>query len=129
MDSLILTDLMVLRRLTIRVQFYQLTFFRRNIIVRMLSTITASAFSELALEVTGFPSHHLEKTSAEYLGSWEEVDKFIQERFAERGDFKFIIGTGRLYYRETFQRHAEESFPLLAKIGCMHFERSHFVGE
>ena len=65
----------------------------------------------------------------EHWGNWREIDKFFYEQFATHGDFTLIIKTGKLCEPDTFQRHAKESFPLLASRECIHFETSDLVDE
>ena len=91
-----------------------------------LSTITSPAFCEFALELSGFPSHFTQPSSV-YWGDWGDINQLLEERFAMSGDFRIIITTGKLYDRETFRRHAEEIFPLLASRGCIRFETSFLI--
>jgi hypothetical protein len=94
----------------------------RDLLLEALSTIIASpAFREFTLELYGYSSYFCRQHSMEW-GRWKKVDKFLEERFASRGDFSFVIQTGRVDDRETFQRQAREVFPLLVERGCARFE-------
>jgi hypothetical protein len=57
-------------------------------------------------------------------GGWKKVDRFLEERFASRGEFSFIIRTSKVDDRESFERQAKEVFPLLVERGCARFEIS-----
>lgn len=95
--------------------------------LRALSTITSPVFCEFVLELGKLPSQ-FSRPSFEHWGHWQDgIDKLFEKRFAERGDFRLIIRTGKLYDREMFQAHARESFPLLARRDCIRFETSHSI--
>lgn len=85
-----------------------------------LSTIRSPDFCELVLELGKLPSQF--NSRLEHWGDWGNVDRFFEERWGEREDFRLIIRTGKLYDRETFEAHAKESFPLSTKRGCIRFE-------
>lgn len=115
-----------LRRLTLRTVFSQLMDLGLRLIHSVLSTIHSPIFSELVLEMCGLPSH-FSRSSLEHWGDWGEVDRFLEDQFATRGDFRLIVKTGRVYDSETFQRHAKEAFPLLANRERIHFEIFHSI--
>jgi hypothetical protein len=112
----------VLHRLTLRMSCHQMESFKPDTLLGVLSTVTSPVFHEFVLELDGFPSW-FDEASPMHRDRWEGIDELLEERFAERGDFMVIIRTGGSYYPETFQRHAKESFPLLARRGCIYFER------
>ena len=118
------TEAMGLCRLTIRVLFTRVADVTSGSFP--ISTITSPFFSEFVLELGGLSSHP-DGLSPEYWGRWESIDRFLNERFAKHGHFKLIIRTGECHDPETFQRHAKETFPLLASVGCIRFEVSHSV--
>ncbi|KAF9645152.1 hypothetical protein BDM02DRAFT_693138 [Thelephora ganbajun] len=94
----------------------------------MLSTITSSVFCEFVLEFGKLPPY-FNRPSLEHWGHWDKIDRFLEERFGERRDFRLIIRTGKLYNWETFQRHAKKRFPLLTRRGRVLFETSHSIEE
>lgn len=120
------TQLTLLRVLTFRVVLPQGSILRHGPLLRAVSTIASPVFRELVLELGGLPSH-TNRSPSNYWGQWAETDRFLEERYAGCGDFKLVLRTGKLRDRETFQAHTEETFPLLAKRGCIHFETSEFV--
>lgn len=92
-------------------------------------TVSSPFFCELVLELGGLP-FQLGGPSREYRGRWEEIDRFLERRFAERpGDFKLTIRTRNFLDWENFQIHAKETFPLLESRGCIRFETSHPSGK
>src|SRR5579872_6987111 len=115
---------MFLRRLTFRLSSRQMSIIQRDVLLRVLATITSPVFCEFVLELSGVPSQFTGPSSA-YWGRWGSIDDFIDERFSQRGDFRVIISTGELCDWENFQWHAKRAFPLLAKRGCIHFEMPH----
>lgn len=89
-----------------------------------LSSITSPNFREFVLELGEFPSY-FNRPPLKHWGRWEEIDRFLNGRFAERADFRLVIRTGRLHVnRATFQKRAKETFPLLTSRGCIAFETS-----
>jgi hypothetical protein len=121
--GLTFTGINVLRRLTFRMWFSYTSTFRSELLLGVLSTITSPPFCELVLELGGHP--RLGKPPSGYQDPWEEIDKYLEERFTDRGDFKILIKKDGLYGRKSFQRHVKESFPLLARRGCIEFEKLH----
>lgn len=119
------TEVVVLRRLTIRVMFTRMARFSLGSLP--FSTIASPVFSEFVLELDGLSSHP-DPLSPEYWGHWEWIDEFLQGRFADHGDFKLIIRTGKLRDPEIFQGHARNTFPLLASRGCIRFEMTPSIG-
>lgn len=93
-----------------------------------LSTITSPIFSEFVFELGKLP-FLLTRPTWELWGHWVEIDQLFEERFAERGEFRLVIRTGKLYDRETFETFAKENFPLLARRGCVSFETSHSLDQ
>lgn len=83
-------------------------------------------FSEFVLELGKLPSQ-FSRPSWDHWGRWYIIDRYLEEIFAEHGDFSLIVRTGKLYDRETFQTHAQERFPLLAERGCIRFETSYSI--
>lgn len=128
MEYLNFSGSMVLRRLTFRVPFPELSVLSLEVILRALSTIVSPAFSEFTLELGKLPSQ-FSRHPSEHWGRWNEIDKLFGGQLGERGDFRLIVRTGKLYDRETFRVHAQESFPLLARRGCIRFETSHSIDE
>jgi len=116
----------VLRRLTFRMAFLHMSSLPFKFVRGALSTISSPDFREFVLEFGKIPSHFTQPSS-EHWGHWATIDRFFQERWAERGDFKLIIRTGKLYDRETFEAYAKETFPLSARRGCIQFETSHSI--
>ena len=120
------TETTVLRRLTLRMGSPQAFDFALDVFVGALSTITSPIFCELVLELDGRSC----RSNRSYPGLWHcwgEIDKFLEERFAEQGDFRVVIRTGKLYNRGAFQAHVKEGFPFLAKRGQIGFETSHLI--
>ena len=91
--------------------------------LRSILTVTSRAFSELVLELNRLPPQ-FNGSSSEYWDRWEEIDRFLEEKYASRGDFKLIIRTREPHDRKTLQRHARETFQWLERRGCIHFETS-----
>jgi hypothetical protein len=126
LKGLSFTGTKTLRQLTLRMAFYEASNFQPDVLLEALSTITSPVFREFVLEIDQISSvSWFSWPSLERWGRWEEVDRFLGERFAERGDFKVVIRTGKSCHPESFQRYAAESFPLLAGRGRVHFETSH----
>ena len=117
--SLTLTNLMVLRQLTLCMSFFVVPTFKRDPFLRALSTIASPLFSELVIELDQPP---FEKLPLEHWGHWEAIDEFIAENFAQREDFRLIIRPNWLFDQENFQSNAIENFRLSARKGCIHFE-------
>jgi hypothetical protein len=118
----------VLRQLTFRVAFPWVPALLLDSTLSALSTITSLVFCEFILELGKLPSQ-FSLPSSEHWGNWSEVDRLFENQFAGRGDFRVTIRTGKLYDRETFQAHAKENFPLLARRGCIRFETSHSIDQ
>lgn len=125
LEGLRLMELKVLRRLTLRMPFYRAYLLEQGALLRALWTITSPDFRELVLEVDKVPARLKEKPS-EHWGCWTYVDKYLgtclSDGLADNGGFKLIIRTGEVCDWELFQKHAKETFPLLAGKGCVHFE-------
>ena len=121
-----LTANVALHQLTLRVAFPNLLLLPPEL--EVLSTVSPPTFREFVLELGKLPSH-FSCPSWQHWGDWDDIDKLFAERFAEREDFRLVIRTGKLYDRETLQRHAKERFPLLAERGCIRFETSHLVDQ
>ena len=117
--SLEFTEITVLRRLTLRMVSPQAL----DVFVGALSTITSPVFRELVHEVNG-RSCRSSRTYPELWLCWKKIDKFLEGRFAEQGDFRVVIRTGELYNREPFRAHMKKAFPFLAKRGQVGFEAS-----
>lgn len=114
----------ILRRLIIRVLFTRVSGITFGSLP--ISTIASPAFSEFVLELGGLSSH-LNGLPPEYWGPWASIDGFLKERFANRGEFKLIIRTGKLADPETFQKHTKKKFQSLASRGCIHFEMTPLI--
>lgn len=112
----------VLRRLTFRVAFGRyIHFSEHTLLLEALSTITSSTLSEFVLEARGRPPDFIRPFSTHWQ-RWESIDAFLEERFAQRRDFKVIIKTGELKYdQEASRTSIRRGFPLLARRGCIHF--------
>ena len=121
LSHLTFTEFAVLRRLTVHVAFAQVSGLAFGL--RSILTVTSCAFSEFVLELSRVPSQ-FNGPSSEYWDRWEEIDRFLEEKFASRGGFKLIIRTCEPHDRKTLQRHARETFPWLERRGCIHFETS-----
>ena len=91
-----------------------------------LSTIASPFFCEFSPETYAVPLQ-IDSPPSVYWDNWEEINQFLEERFATSVDSKIIITTGELYDREVFRRHAEEIFPLWASRGCIHIETPYFI--
>ena len=127
LENLKFTQNTVLRRFILRMSFRQVSTFALEMLPRVISTITSPAFCEFVLELTRVPSPSYWETSI-YWGHWERIDRFLENQFSERGDFRLVIRTGELGYQETsFQARAKETFSLLASRGCIFFEISTLV--
>jgi hypothetical protein len=122
---IVFTEVTILRRLAFRLKFdpvYPL--FGRDALLGALLTITSPSFCELVLELGGYNPCRMHPPR-NYLGFWEETDRFLKEKFAEHGDFRLIIRTGKpSNARELFERHIGETFPLLSSRGCVRLEYS-----
>ena len=81
-------------------------------------TITSTVFCEFVL-VLGRDRIRPDRIPG---GRWAEIDRFLYERFAKRGDFRFVIQADDLDVLDSFRRGTQEGFPLLAGRGCIHFE-------
>ena len=88
-------------------------------LLQALQTIKSPVFCEFTLE--------LGKHSSSFWGDWghwEEIDKFLEDRFSPYGDFRFVIKVSdKLCDMEVIQSRARVTFPLLAGRDCIHFER------
>lgn len=73
----------------------------------------------------GNPAYLFNGSSSEDRGHWGEADKFLEEKFSKRGDFKVVIRTSGRYDPSIFRTYAKEEFPLMTSRGCIHFEASH----
>lgn len=113
--------LTVLRRLTLRMEFSQVSTFERDPFLRALSTIASPLFCEFVIELDR-PPVHFDRSPLEHWGRWGAIDRFLAGKLAQPGDFRFVIRANRLRDQETFQKHAVESFRLSARKGCIHFE-------
>lgn len=122
-----LKETTALCRLTLRMTFREASILRSDALLGVLSTITSLVFSELVLEIGRLPPH-FHGSSSEHWGSWEQIDDLLETQFAKYGSFRLVIRTTDLDDKETLERHAKESFPLLAKRGRIHFETSHSTG-
>ena len=96
--------------------------FMVGVLLGPLQTITSLAFCEFVLEMDALPSQLLERCLG--YSHWEEVDKFLGEQFSEREGFKFIIRTDEHWDATSFQRFAEDNFPVMMGRGCIRFETS-----
>lgn len=116
----------VLRRLTFRLAFPHMSVIPFKLALGALSTIRSPNFCEFVLELGKVPSQFIQ-SSSEHWGYWGNIDRFFEERWTEREDFRLIIRTGKLYDRETFEAHAKETFPLSARRGFIRFETSYSI--
>jgi len=116
----------VLRRLTFRLAFLHMSVLPFKLAIGALSTITSPDFCEFVLELGKVPSHFVQPSS-EHWGYWGNIDRFFEERWTKREDFRLIIRTGKLYDRKTFEAHAKETFPLSASRGLIRFETSYSI--
>ena len=119
--SLEFTELTVLRRLTLRMVFTRMSSLAFTFLP--ILTVSSPVFCEFVLELGGRP-FPLSGPSWGYRGRWEEIDGFLEQRFARHGGFKFIIRTSKVHDWETFQAHGKEAFPLLESRGCIRFQMS-----
>jgi hypothetical protein len=110
-----------LRRLTFRMWLSHMSTFEPQLLLGAFSTVTSPVFCELVLELTG--NWYLDDPSWVYQDRWEEIDRHLEERFSDRGDFKIIIRNSDSDGWEYFQRHIKGCFPLLASRGCIEFEK------
>ena len=101
--------------------FRQVATLKRDALLNVLSTITSLVFSEFVLEVGRIPPDFC-GSSSEHWGPWKAIDSLLETKFARYGSFRLIIRAGELGDREAFERHAKETFRLLAKRGRLHFE-------
>ena len=116
------TEATVLRRITLHLVACNCVFrYKRETLVGALSTITSPFFCELVFEVSGLLPRH-DAPYSMFWGIWKDIDEFLVDHFAERGHFRLIVRTGEVRDRETFQKRARRSFPLLAERGCVCFE-------
>jgi hypothetical protein len=122
-----LREATALSRMTLRMTFREVSILKRDALLGVLSTITSLVFSELVLEIGGLPSHFHEPSS-EHWGCWEQIDDLLENQFAKYGSFRLVIRTNELNDKENFERHAKQSFPLLARRGRIHFETSNSIG-
>lgn len=113
----------VLRRLTLHVTFPQVFFPDTDTLLETLSTITSPDFCEFVLELDKYLSDS-DVPNPRHWRHWEKIDEFLEERFAERGDFRLVVRTRPLSNHEIFQTHVKEGFPLLTRRGCFFFETS-----
>lgn len=114
----------VLHRLTCRLPFHLATLIKPDVFVGMFSTITSPFFCEFVLELSALP-FQFDARSPDDWGRWREIDKFLEDKFSKRGDFKVIIRAAKPHGQAIFQRCVKGGFPLLARRGCVHFEASH----
>jgi hypothetical protein len=91
-----------------------------------MSTISSSLFHEFVLEISRIPVDFCGSYSL-YWGEWERIDRFLEKRFATRQNFRLVIRTGELCDKETFEKHAKETFPFMADRGCIRFESSNLI--
>jgi hypothetical protein len=122
LEELRLVELTVLRRLTLRMTFTQVSTFIPNTLQTALA-ITPPLFRKLVLEIDGLPC------PSEHWGHWGGTDYFLERRFAKHGDFRLIVRTSVLDDPETFQEHVKGAFPLLTRRGCVHFVMSSSIGK
>ena len=120
------SKLKVLRRLTLRMEFPRSSVGDFNWLSEAILTIRSPVFCEFVLELTG-PAYLYDCSDSIYgcwacWRGWKGVDKFLEERFARRGDFKIVIKTDKLEKPLDFKRHVEVAFPLLAQSECIHFD-------
>jgi len=118
----------VLRRLTFRLPFSHVPALPVKLTVTTIPTLSSLLFREFVLELGKLPSQFT-RSSSTYWGLWDKIDRFFDEKFAERTDFRVVIRTGKLYDRETFQTHVKERFPLSARRGRIHFETSYSIDQ
>ena len=118
-----LARLTVLRRLTIRTSPFSRPTIAAELPLRVLPTITSPAFCELLFERNGPPLPF----DALFLG-WsheEEFDKFLEEWFSERQDFKVIFRSGSRWESMNTERHVRENLPSTAARERLRFEASY----
>ena len=125
-DSLLglrFANLVVLRRLTLRVSFGSyIPFSEHALFLGLLSTITSPVFREFVFEPHD-PNFRPSESAPVYWDPWKTVDELLEERFSEEEDFRVIIRTGGLPYdQETLQIFATKGFPLLTERGCVKFD-------
>ena len=118
-----LTVIKMLRRLTLRVAFFQLAIFDQDALRTILSSITSPTFCELVLEIGRLPSR-FRSPPPRHMGNWEDTDQFLEDRFSKCGKFRLIIQTSELDDGEQFQQRTKETFSSLASKGCIHSETS-----
>lgn len=92
-----------------------------EVLIGMLATVKSPFFCEFVLELSGLTSH-FDPLFSEGWDRWKEIDRFLEEKFAKRADFKVVIRTGSTHDQALFQKHSEGGFPLLVRRECVHFE-------
>jgi hypothetical protein len=113
-----------LHRFTLRMLSFSISVPERDGLLKTLSTIKSLTFREFVLELDR-PLSFFDRPIPEYRRCWEEIDRFLWRRFAKCEGFRFIIRTRRPVKPrelEAFQRRGSGAFPLLVKMGCVHFE-------
>ena len=88
---------------------------------RALSTIVSPSFCELVLEMKNY-STGFDWPSPGGGSRWEEVDKYLDERFSDRENFKLTIRSTESFNWSTYQGRARDCFPLLASKGRINLE-------
>ena len=115
-----LAGLNALRRLTFHVVVDRFT--EQISLLEALSTITSPALSEFVLEALDPPPYYIMPPSTTWR-RWKTVDAFLEERFAQRREFKVIVKTAKLKYNwKALQMNVEVAFPLFTRRGCIHFK-------
>ena len=112
------TEHTVLRRLTLRVAAPDVPIFSPTPLLSALSTITSHTFCEFVLELP----RQINRLALCNWSGWEEIDEVLEEQFATRRYFRFIIRTGRFWDQESFRKHTKGILPLLASRGLLCFE-------
>ena len=118
------TKLTILRRFTLRVPPAPSSTSYVSTLLSALSTIVSPAFRELVFELSHYSSP-FSGLSPEDQDQWRGVDNLLEERFAERGDFRVVVRSSERCDSLTFEGFARDNFPLMANRGCIHFETSH----
>jgi hypothetical protein len=90
-------------------------------LLNVLSKIASPSFHELVFELH---SHSPSFSSLPLEGEdqWGGVDKFLEERFSGRKDFRVVIRSSESRDSLTLESYARENFPLMTIRGCIHSE-------
>ena len=109
--------------------FRNVPYFPLEELPRFISTITSPVFCEFVLQLAGadaYPCKELPELI--HWGLWERIDRSLEDQFSERGDFRLVIRTGKLFDQQAFQDYTMKTFSLLASRKRIRFETSLAIG-